>query len=143
MFSALWVFSGKNSWRINEYYLDFFPFHLLRLFLIDRNVVSTESPFWRKHWLATDYGIWIWMHIKESGKLWNIYNSQSLTRCYKMSLKSTEFAISSSSMQDLEPYFWTRQCHKSKLIFRMKQTIATSLDRVSSFLLLLKILFLH
>lgn len=59
-------FPGKNSWRINEYYLDFFPFHLLRLFLIDRNVVSTESPFWRKQWLATDYGMWIWMHIIES-----------------------------------------------------------------------------
>lgn len=55
----------------------FFPFHLLRLFLIDRNVVSTESPFWRKQWLATDYGMWIWMHIIECGKLWNIYNSQS------------------------------------------------------------------
>lgn len=70
-------FPGKNSWRINEFYLDCFPFHLLRLFLIDRNVVSTESPFWRKQWLATDYGMWIWMHIIECGKLWNIYNSQS------------------------------------------------------------------
>lgn len=73
----------------------FFPFHLLRQFLIDRNVVSTESPFWRKQWLATDYGMWIWMHIIECGKLWNIYNSQSkglreVIKCH-LSLLSLRF----------------------------------------------------
>lgn len=40
----------------------------------------------------------IWMHVKESGKLYNfmIYNEKAcqLTRDYEMSLKTTEFAIS-------------------------------------------------
>lgn len=77
------VFGPVNFFRVKTVGVSmniiwiFFPFHLLRLFLIDRNVVSTESPFWRKQWLATDYGMWIWMHIIECGKLWNIYNSQS------------------------------------------------------------------
>lgn len=70
---------------------EFFPFHLLRLFLIDRNVVSTESPIWR----TMHNGMWIWIHIIECGKLWNIYNSQSkglreVIKCH-LSLLSLRF----------------------------------------------------